>query len=179
MTLDEAEALLCENNISYELHKFKNEAEYWHHTALFPYTKNAKPCKVIAAVIKSNNGKKNIELQFSLINDVFYFEELWFGEYCFEMFDCNEDMLAEELIRNISKIKQGNFIVIVLNDISIKRWIADACFDLCEDDDDFGKPGYQKALQRINKPKGLISKLLRLKKQYEIYDWNTYRCIIK
>ena len=57
MTLDEAKALLSENNISFELLEFNNEAEYWRHTSLFPYTKNAKPCKVIAMLIKSNNGK--------------------------------------------------------------------------------------------------------------------------
>lgn len=178
MTLDEAKALLSENNISFELIEFNNEADYWRHTSLFPYTKNAKPCKVIAMLIKSNNGKKNIELQFDAVGDVFRFEELWFGDYCYEMFDYNEDMLADDLIRNILEIKQGNFIVIVLNDLRRKRRLSDACFDLCEDDD-FGKPGYEKALQRINKPKGLISKLLISKKQYEIYDWNTYRCIVK
>ena len=63
MTLDKAKTLLSENNISFELHEFNSEAEYWHHTTLFPYTKNAKPCKVIAMIIRSNNGKKDIELQ--------------------------------------------------------------------------------------------------------------------
>lgn len=82
-------------------------------------------------LIKSNNGKKNIELQFNAVGDVFRFEELWFGDYCYEMFDYNEDMLADDLIRNILEIKQGNFIVIVLNDLRRKRRLSDACFDLC------------------------------------------------
>lgn len=179
MTLDEVKALLSENNISFGLYEFNNEAEYWHHTTLFPYTKNAKPCKVTAVIIRSNNGKKNIELQFNAVDDMFRFEELWFGDYCYEMFDYNEDMLADDLIRNILEIKQGNLIVIVLNDIRKKRWLADACFDLSDDDDDAGEPGFQKALQRIKRPKGLLSKLLRFQEQYEIYDWNTYQCIVK
>ena len=151
MTLDEAKALLSENNISFELLEFNNEAEYWRHTSLFPYTKNAKPCKVIAMLIKSNNGKKNIELQFNAVGDVFRFEELRFGDFCYVILDCNEDMLADDLIRNILEIKQGNFIVIVLNDLRRKRWLFDACFDLCEDDY-FGKMESEKALQRINMP---------------------------
>lgn len=179
MTLDEAKALLSENNISFELQEFNNEAEYWHHTTLFPYTKNASPCKVVAIIIKSDNGKKDIELQFKAVDDLFYFEELWFGDYCYEMLDYNEDMLADDLIRNILEIKQGNLKVIVLNDIRKKRWLGDSCFNLTDDDKLFGEPGFQKALQEINKPKGLFSKFLKLKKQYEIYDWNTYQCIIK
>ena len=121
MTLDKAKTLLSENNISFELHEFNSEAEYWHHTTLFPYTKNAKPCKVIAMIIRSNNGKKDIELQFNAVGDVFRFQELRFGDFCYEMFDYNEDMLADDLIRNILEIKQGNRIMIVLNDIRKKR----------------------------------------------------------
>lgn len=176
MTLNEAKALLSENNISFELHEFNNEAEYWRHTILFPHTKNAKSCKVIAIIIKSNNGKKDIELQFNAVGDVFLFEELRFGDYCYEMFDYNEDMLANDLIRSILEIKQGNMIMIVLNGIRKKRLLADACFDLSDDNDVFR---FQKALQRIKKTKGLFSKLLRVKKQYEIYDWNSYQCIVK
>ena len=179
MTLDEAKALLSENNILFELHEFNNEAEYWRHTMLFPYTKNAKPCKVIAIIIRSNNGKKDIELQFNAVGDVFRFEELRFGDYCYEMFDCDEGMLADDLIRNILEIEQGNLTMIVLNDIRKKCRVSDACFDLSDNDDAFGKPGFQKALQRIKRPKGLFSKLLRVKEQYEIYDWNSYQCIVK
>jgi len=48
MTLDDAKVLLVENDIFFELVEYRNEKEYWHHTMLFPYTKNAKSCKVIA-----------------------------------------------------------------------------------------------------------------------------------
>lgn len=179
MTLDEAKILLSENNITFELREFESEAEYWHHTTLFPYTKNAKLCKVIAIIIKSNNGNKNIELQFNSADDVFCFEELRFGDYWYEMFDYNERMLADDLINTISEIKQGNLLVIVMNDLKKQRWLADSCFDLSDDDDVFGKPGFQKALQQIKKSKGLLAKLLKSKKQYEIYDWKSYQCIVR
>lgn len=179
MTLDEAKVLLSENNIPFELCEFHNEAEYWCRTILFPDTKNAKACKVIAIIIRSNNGKKNIELQFNAVGDVFCFEELWFGDYAFEMFDYNEDMLADDLIRNILEIKQGKLIIIVRNDIRKKRLLADVCFDLSDEDNAFGELGFQKALQRIKRPKGLFSKLRRVKEQYEIYGWDSYQCIVK
>ena len=50
-----------------------------------------------------------------------------------------------------------------------------------DDDDDafFGRQGFEQAIQRIRQPKGFISKLLKSKLQYEIYNWNTYDCIVK
>ena len=178
MTLHEAKTLLTENNLAFETSEFETEATYWHHTMLFPYTKNARNCKVIALIITSNNRKKNIELQFNAVGDDFLFEELRFGDFCFEMFDYNEEMLVNDLLHRINEIKSGTFSVIVANDLKNKRWLGDSCFDM-NDDDHFGKPGFEKAIQIIQAPKGFISKLLKARKQYEIYDWNTYKCIIK
>ena len=60
-------------------------------------------------VVKSNNGKKDIELQFNAAGDAFRFEELRLGGFCDELFDCNEVTLADDLIRNISEIQKGLF----------------------------------------------------------------------
>ena len=179
MTLDEVKDLLKVNNISFELCEFENEKEYWHHTMLFPYTKIAKPCKVIALLIRSKNGYKNIELQFNELGDNFIFEELRFGDYCYEMFDCEEEILAQELINRILEIRQGKLVIIVVNDLKNKRRIGDACFDRGDEDKFFGESGFQKAMQRIEKPKSFLSKLFGAKEQYEIFDWNIYQCIVK
>ena len=101
-----------------------------------------------------------------------------FGDYGFEMFDYNEEMLANDLLDHIKEIQSGNFTVIVANNLKSKSWIGDACFNL-NDDDAFGKAGFERAMKRIKKTKGLISKLLKSSKQYEIYDWNSYQCMIK
>ncbi|MBQ8783367.1 MAG: hypothetical protein IJZ57_06300 [Clostridia bacterium] len=179
MTLTEAKELLNKNNIAFNLLEFENETEYFHHSFMFPYTKSARSDKVTAIVIESNNGKKNIELQFNEIDGVYQFEEMLFGEFCYEMFNYNEEMLADDLIHNIKEIKTGNLTVIVLNDIKNHRWLSDARFDLSDDDEGFGKTGFQKAMKKIEKPKSFLSKINKSKFQYEIYDWNTYHCIIK
>lgn len=179
MTLEEAKQLLRTNNIEFETLEFSKEAEYWRHRMLFPYTKNAKSCKVIAIIIKSNNEKKNIELQFNLKDNVFFFEELSFGDYCFEMFDYKEEYLAKDLLENIRRIMSGSFKVILANDLKKHRWLGDACFDMNDDDDVFGEQEFEKAINRIKKPKSFISKLTKSKVLYEIYDWNTYQRIEK
>ena len=179
MKFFEANKLLTEINLTFEINEFEDEATYWHHTMLFPYTNNARNCKVLALIISSNNGKKNIELQFNAVDDDFLFEELRFGDFCFEMFDYKEEMLADDLLDRIKEITNGNFTVIIKNDLKNKKWLADACFDLDDDDDAFGRQGFEQAIQRIRQPKGFISKLLKSKLQYEIYNWNTYDCIVK
>ena len=179
MTLNDVKILLSENNIVFDVREFENETVYWHHVSMFPYTKNAKTCKVIALIIRSNNGRNDIELQFNAVDSTFHFEELRFGSYGFEMFDCNEEMLADDLLDRIKEIQSGNFVVIIANDLKNRRWLGDACFDLNDEDDAFGRQGFEKAMRQINKPKGLLSRLLKTQKQYEIYDWNTYRCIVK
>ena len=179
MTLEEAKQLLRTNNIEFNILEFSSEAEYWRHSVLFPVTKNSKPCKVIAIIIKSNNEKKNIELQFNLRDNGFLFKELSFGDFCFEMFDCKEEYLSKDLLENIQLIMSGSFKVIIANDLKKRRWCCDICFDMNDDDDDFGKQGFEKAINRIKKPKSFISKLKKSKMLYEIYDWNTYQSIEK
>lgn len=117
MTLSDAKILLSENNIDFDVCEYENEAAYWHHRMLFPYTKNARNCMVTTLIIASNNKKKNIELQFNDIGNEFYYEDLSFGDYCFEMFNYNEEMLADDLLDRIKEIQSGNFAVIVANDL--------------------------------------------------------------
>ena len=179
MTLNAAKKLLSENNIVFDVCEYENETAYWHHRALFPYTKNARNCKVATLIIASNNKKKSIELQFNDMGNGFRFEELSFGDYCFEMFDYNEEMLSDDLLDRIKEIQSGSFVVIIVNDLKNRRWLGDACFDLNDNDDAFGRQGFEKAIEWINKSKRLLSRLFRTQKQYEIYDWNTYQCIVK
>ena len=179
MTLNDAMILLSENNIDFSVCEYENEATYWHHRMLFPYTRNARNCKVTTLIIVSKNKKKNIELLFNYVDNEFRFEELSFGDYCFEMFDDNEEMLADDLLDRIKEIQCGNLVVIISNDLKNRQWLGDACFDSNDDDDAFGRQGFEKAMERINKPKGLLSRLFRSQKQYEIYDWNSYQCIVK
>lgn len=173
MTLNDAKALLNNNNFPFEMWKFQNETEYWNHITDYPVNKNTKPCKVIALIIFSNNSKKHIELQFNETDGIFYFQEFWFGGFTFEMFDIKED-LESEIVKRIEEIRSGCIAIITVNNIGKERWISDACFDLNCDADEF-----QRAIKKIYKPKRFISQLIKSRKKYEIYDWNKYQCIIK
>ena len=180
MTLENAKELLASNGIPFETCHYANETEYWRHLILFPYVKHAKPCEVTALVVHCPNGKKNIELQFNAVDNEYLFVDLSFGGYSFELFDCQEEFLSHEILREIQVILQGQTAVIEANDLKHRRWSADAIFDRSDKDDPaFGEPGYQKAIAKIHKPLSFIQKLFHAREQYEIFDSEHYQCIIK
>ena len=175
MTLSEAKELLKENNIPFSETCFSSISEFCLH--IDPYVKcicNNTP--VISLTVKSNNGQKNIELEFiDENNDGNYsLYDLWFGGFSYEFFVYEEECLRQSVLYEINRIISNNMIFIVANDLKKKKWLGDACFDLREAEDDFGK-----SMQRIKKPKSFISKLTKSQELYEIYDWNTYQRIIK
>ncbi len=179
MTLTDAKILLEKRRIPYQTAQYEDQAAYYRHLALFPYTKNARNCKVIALVIPAVNGVMDIELEFHQKRGEYLFRDMFFGDYCFEMFDYNTDLLEADLLENIGQIVDGKIAVIVKNDLKRKRWLGDSCFDLSDDDNVFGEPGFRGAVAKIEKPKTLWQKLTGGRIQYDIYDWRTYRRVIK
>ncbi|MBE5815737.1 MAG: hypothetical protein E7320_11155 [Clostridiales bacterium] len=179
MTLDAAKALLKENHISFsELH-FDSVAEFRMHLSPFAYTENAGECPVKALVVASNNNHKNIELQFVDENNCgnYSFVDLYFGEYFFELFDCPEECLQQSIVDEIKRIISNEVIVIVANDLKKGKWVGDQIFAKNEKDG-LGLPGFERTMQRLNKKKGFVAKIIGTKTQYEIYDWNSYQCMI-
>ncbi len=176
MILEEVKELLNKNEISYQLYGYENEAEYWNHTMLFPYTKNAGSCKLFVIVIQSENGHKDIELQFNTEGDSSRFIDLCFGDFSYEMFGYPEEALQDEIIRIISEITSGKIKIIIANDLKAKRWLGDASFDTNYSGN---IKRFQKAMKRIQRKKSFFARILKSQIQYEIYDWNTYQCIVK
>ena len=179
MTLTDAKILLEKRRIPYQTAKYESEAEYWRHLMRFPYTRNSRKCKITALVIPSVNGMKDIELQFSPLRGEYVFDELYFGDFGFDLSNYDPDLLEVDILEIIGQIVDGKMAVIVSNDLKRKRWLGDARFDLTDDDNVFGAPGFREAVAKIEKPKTLWQKLTGQQKQYEIYDWRTYRRVIK
>ncbi|MBR3094009.1 MAG: hypothetical protein IKH12_00265 [Clostridia bacterium] len=180
MTLETVKDLLNSNNIPYEICHYSGEADFYRHIILFPYVKNAKSCKVTTIVIRSKNGHKNTELQFNETKDGTVFVGLFFGGYSYELFDCQEEYLSDEIIREIDDIREGRVSVIEVNNLKKSRWIGDFCFDRNDMDDPiFGEPGFEKAMRKVQKPLSFFKKLFHAKIQYEVYDFERYQCIIK
>lgn len=176
MTLEEGKTLLQKENIPFQEVDYPNEAAFYRHIALFPCLRNRSDCKVKALVIKSRHGIQNIELQFSCKDDGYQLVDLYFGEFPFELSEFYEWWIRETLLGEIKEIMDGKMMVLVANDLCRKKWCADMGFDL-EDEDDMAY--FAKLYARIKRKKGFLAKLLKRKMRYEIFDFNSYRCIDK
>lgn len=178
MTLQEVARLLEENNYVFKVVEYENEREFFEHIYLFPELNDAADCRVRSIVIECNNGVKNIEIQFNEIDGEFVFIELLFGEFCFDMYECEPEYLENDLLFHIYQVISEEIAIITRNDLKKKKWLDDACFSLYDDDPVFGEPGFFMALQTIQRPKSPLEEKLTSKKQYEVYTCNSYQCII-
>ena len=143
MNLFQVKELLQTNSIPFEEYEFENEAEFLKHILSNPYTKNTKTNKFYALIIYSQNGKQHVELEFKEKDGDFVFWDLWFGEFCLEYFNCSIN--ADDLLDEIRQMMMGNRGVIIKKNAKNNRWIADAQFDLDDDDDGlYGRRGFEK-----------------------------------
>lgn len=179
MNLIDAKTLLEKRRIPYHMTQYESEAEYFRHLMAFPRRDNGRKCAVTALVIPAVNGEKHIELQFNRGRGGYVFEELWFGGYSFELFDHDPDLLEADLLDRIGQIVEGKTAVILAYDLRRRRWVSDSCFDLSDQDNVFGAPGFREAVARIEGPRTFRQKLTGQKQQYDIYDWHTCRQILK
>lgn len=173
MTLSDVRMLLNENNIAFEQVEYESEKDWLIHSVKYPYLKYAKDGEVTTLVIYSNNKHKNIEI---LFDDNLNFYDLSFGEFDYEMFDDSEELLPNVLIDNIKEIMDGKIRIIVANDPKKQKWLGDISYI---DDANLPFGNYEKAIRRIEGKKSLIRRVLRITTEYEIYDWNSYRSVIK
>ena len=180
MKLETVIDLLNANNIPFEICHYRGEADFYRHICLFPYLKNAKPCKVTVMVIHSKNGHKDIELQFNETKDGNVFVDLYFGGFSYELFGGGDEYLSDEIIREIDGIREGRVSVIEVNNLKKCRRIGDFCFDRNDMDDPIsGESGFEKTMRKVQKPLPFFMKLFHSKIQYEVYDFERYQCIIK
>lgn len=179
MTLTEAKTMLEKRRIPYQTAQYESEAEYIRHLMPSPYIQNTPKCKVTALVIPAPNGVKDIELQFNRVRGEYLFEGLYFGGFFFDLFDPRPEILEADLLDNIGRIVDGKLAIIECYDLKRKRWISDGCFDLTDDDNVFGAPGFREAVARAEAPKTFWQKLTGQERQYDIYDWRTYWQILK
>ena len=169
MLLDEAKKLLLANHIEFHAQAFENETAFLRN--LDELCPGGRPCAVAALTIPCKNGRKDISLQFNEESGLFLFEELWFGDFSFELFDLNEEALPDELLRIIADILDGKSAVIIAQNLKNHHRLWDGYFHK-------GETWYEKRLQRIERPKSLWERLLHSQTQYEIFDYYDYRRII-
>ena len=179
MRLEEAKRVIASRNYEFRVDEYKTESDFLRHIYLFPDLKDASDCRVRSLVIPCRNEHKNIELQFNEIDGEFYFVEMLFGDFCFEMFECPEEYLADEILDIVYQVISEQLAIILKNDLKRKKWISDDCYVLSDEDPVFGEPAFIMAINKIQRPKTPVEKLVNSQIQYEIYSYGAYQCIVR
>jgi len=179
MNLIDAKTLLEKRRIPYHTAQYESEAEYWQHISRFPDLRQAGSCRVTALIVPSVNGVKDIELQFNRQRGEYILADMWFGGYCFDMSDSDPDLLEADILDLIGQIVENKMAIILVHDLKRRCCLRMSSYDLTEDDNVFGAPGFREAVAKIEAPKTFRQKLTCQKLQYDIYDWRTCRQIVK
>lgn len=182
LTLCAAKALLTEHQIQFDLIEYPNAASYWRHAMRDADLRRAPAGKTVVLVVRSNNGKKHIELEFRAESADFVLQMARFGEYVWVLTEENDQTkadVADQLLQFIRKVESGDWVVVVTYDTTHQKWLETACFDRHTADADIGEPAFQKKRAEIEKPAGFFAKLFRVRMEYEIYDWNSFRRVEK
>ena len=182
LTLCAAKALLAEHQIQFDLIEYPNAASYWKHAMRDADLRHAPAGKTVVLVVRSNNGEKHIELEFRAESADFVLQTARFGEYVWVLTEENDQTgtdVADQLLQFIRKVESGDWVVVVTYDTTHQKWLETACFDRHTADADIGEPAFQKKRAEIEKPAGFFAKLFRVRMEYEIYDWNSFRRVEK
>lgn len=182
LTLCAAKALLAEHQIQFDLIEYPNAASYWQHAMRDADLRRAPAGKTVVLVVRSNNGEKHIELEFRAESADFVLQTARFGEYVWVLTEENDQTgadVADQLLQFIRKVESGDWVVVVTYDTTHQKWLETACFDRHTADTDIGEPAFQKKRAEIEKPAGFFAKLFRVRMEYEIYDWNSFRRVEK
>lgn len=182
LTLCAAKALLAEHQIQFDLIEYPNAASYWKHAMRDVDLRRAPAGKTVVLVVRSNNGEKHIELEFRAESADFVLQTARFGEYVWVLTEENDQTgadVADQLLQFIRKVESGDWVVVVTYDTTHQKWLETACFDRHTADTDIGEPAFQKKRAEIEKPAGFFAKLFRVRMEYEIYDWNSFRRVEK
>ena len=107
------------------------------------------------------------------------FIDLRFGQFDYELFQYSEETVLDELAEDIRAVLSGKTKVISAWETCTHRWRGDACFYVAPGEDEDDSDEYAAAVRRIERPKCRLLRCLTSRVTYAIYDWHSYREIIR
>ena len=176
MILQQALALLTDNNIQYILTTEPDKAAFYRQKGFVPRTHSGE-FRLIT--IPNPNHAIGAQLIFDGISEDARFIDLEFGGYWYELFDTEEQYLAEELISEIHQIMSGTAYVIFARDTKTGQWQWDGMYDDYPDEEENSMEGFRRAMEKIKRPKCWWQKMTGKSTTYEIYNWHCHEMIVK
>ena len=178
ISVDELKMQLEREHIDYIEKQFSTEREYLKTHFRNPNLKGRSEAPVSILLIDGGSHKMPVWLEFQPGAEGMVFYDLYFGEYGFELFQNNDEIIRQTVIETIRDILDGKIHVIASWNSKTCAWNGDASFYISPGEDDDDSDAYEKALRRIEKPRGWFSRRWGVETTYAVYNWNSY-CEIK
>lgn len=177
MKLTDTKKLLDDNGFKYTETIVPSRAEFYRQKGFNP-SEDAGPFVLIS--IPNPNHQVDIQLVFSDATDNPDFNDLEFGGYWYELFDCEETYVAQELLTEIRRIINGNTHIIFLTAVKNGlRWHWDGKYDDLPDAEMNSMDAFNNTVAKIKSHKSWWRKLTGKTNIYEIFNWTSYEKIVK
>ncbi len=177
MKLSEVKKLLDDNSYTYTQTLIPSRAEFYRQKGFCP---SIDAGAFTLLTIPNPNHKKDIQIIFNDATENPDFYDLEFGGYWYELFDCEEDHLPQELLTEIQRIVSGSTYVIFA--CAIKKgihWKWDGVYYDLPDGEMNSMDAFRDAVSKIKSPKSRWEKITRKTNVYEIFNWTNYERITK
>ncbi len=178
MKLVDVKKLLEDNGYTYIQTIVPSRAEFYRQ-------KGFKPAQDTGAFsllsIQNPNHQMDIHIIFNDATENPEFSDLEFGNYWYELFDCEEKYIAQELLNEIQRIINGSTHIIFVSTMKngIRRWCWDGMYVDLPDEEINSMDSFYKAVKKIKAPKSWWQKLLGKTEVYEVFNWKSYKKIVK
>lgn len=177
MKLVEVKKLLDDNGYRYTQTVIPSRAEFYREKGFRP---SADTGAFTLLTIPNPNHEKDIQIIFSDATENPEFYDLEFGSFWYELFDCEEEYLRQELLTEIQRIISGITYIIFAS--TVKKgihWKWDGTYYDLPDDEMNSMDAFQNAVSKIKSPKSWWKKLTGKTDVYEIFNWTNYERITK
>ena len=174
MKLIDVKKLLDDNGYTYTQTIVSSRAEFYRQKGFNP-SKDTVAFVLIS--IPNPNHQIDIQIIFNDATENPDFSDLEFGGYWYELFDCEEKHVAQELLIEIQRIINGSTHIIFASTVKngvLWRW--DGKYDNLSDAE---MNTFHNTVEKIKSPKSWWRRLTGRTDIYEIFNWTSYEKIIK
>ena len=177
MKLIDVKTLLDENGYTYTQTIVPSRAEFYRQKGFNP---SEEAGAFVLLSIPNPNHQIDIQIIFNDATENSDFSDLEFGGYWYELFDCEENYVAQELLTEIQRILNGNTHIILASTVKKgMHWRWDGKYDDLPDAEMNSMDAFHKSVKKIKSPKSWWRRLTRKTDMYEIFNWTSYEKIVK
>lgn len=177
MKLTEVKRLLDDNSYAYTQTVIPSRAEFYRQKGFHPSIDNGA---FTLLTISNPNHEKYIQIIFNDATENPDFHDLEFGSFWYELFDCEKEYLAQELLTEIQRIIDGSTYVICASIVKKGiHWNWNGVYYDLPDDEMNSMDVFRNTVSKIKAPKNCWKRLTGKTDIYEIFNWTNYEQIIK